>query len=537
VIRTPTAALVLTAACGLAAAARPQPASIARPRPADLDLIILGEDRLARLELRVEVGGRQVSAVWDETFDKLFAYHDRNGDGAIDGKEVARLPSPFALRQLLWGQSVPYSGPAVALKAVDRDGDGRVTRAELVDFYRRSGLGRVSVGVGRPHATDALTRALLKALGAEPDGTVTESRWRAAAETLRTLDRNDDELIGPGELVPRTAYPGTLGAILLAPPAAKDVPVPELAGLPVIILPADPADTSWAAAVVARRDRDKDGRLDAGEAGLSADVFAGLDADRDQKLSPAELAAWRTAGPTARATVRLGKRSANQSAVDSPLSAVGGRLRLDVRADEGKMPQQVAAARKQFLDRFTDVDADADGFIEDKEITKRNQSELKLLLPAADRDGDGKLSRAELVAWLDIQDQVATGHALLTILDHGAGLFELLDADHDGSLSVPELRRAWERVTAAGCVSPAGKFDAARLPRQLLLTASRGHPVNPLGAARRDGPAWFRAMDRNGDGYVSRREFTGPADVFNRLDLDRDGLLSPEEAGRADGAR
>jgi hypothetical protein len=41
-------------------------------------------------------------------------------------------------------------------------------------------------------------------------------------------------------------------------------------------------------------------------------------------------------------------------------------------------------------------------------------------------------------------------------------------------------------------------------------------------------------MDRNGDGYVSRREFTGPADVFNRLDLDRDGLLSAEEADRAD---
>lgn len=108
------------------------------------------------------------------------------------------------------------------------------------------------------------------------------------------------------------------------------------------------------------------------------------------------------------------------------------------------MPELVAEARKRFLDRFADADANADGFIDEKEITRRTQAELKQLLSVADRDGDGKLSKAELVAWLDLQDQVVAGHVLLTALDYGAGLFELLDADHDGSLSIPELRRAWD---------------------------------------------------------------------------------------------
>ena len=40
-------------------------------------------------------------------------------------------------------------------------------------------------------------------------------------------------------------------------------------------------------------------------------------------------------------------------------------------------------------------------------------------------------------------------------------------------------------------------------------------------------------MDRNVDGDVSRREFTGQVDVFNKLDLDKDGLLSPDEAEKA----
>jgi hypothetical protein len=41
-------------------------------------------------------------------------------------------------------------------------------------------------------------------------------------------------------------------------------------------------------------------------------------------------------------------------------------------------------------------------------------------------------------------------------------------------------------------------------------------------------------MDRNGDGDVSTREFLGTAEEFKRLDLDGDGLISLEEAIKAD---
>ncbi|WP_020468796.1 EF-hand domain-containing protein [Zavarzinella formosa] len=124
----------------------------------------------------------------------------------------------------------------------------------------------------------------------------------------------------------------------------------------------------------------------------------------------------------------------------------------------------------------------------------------------------------------------ANSLVLLTVLDHGNGLFELLDADRDGNLSIREIRGALDRVTSAGLMKD-GKYDpAAPLPRQLIATASRGHPLTPLGTGRRAGPSWFRAMDRNGDGDVSRREFTGTAADFQKLDTDGDGLISPAEA-------
>jgi Ca2+-binding EF-hand superfamily protein len=47
------------------------------------------------------------------------------------------------------------------------------------------------------------------------------------------------------------------------------------------------------------------------------------------------------------------------------------------------------------------------------------------------------------------------------------------------------------------------------------------------------GPSWFRKMDRNKDGDVSRREFLGPRAAFEKLDRDHDGLIDAAEAGKA----
>jgi Ca2+-binding EF-hand superfamily protein len=159
------------------------------------------------------------------------------------------------------------------------------------------------------------------------------------------------------------------------------------------------------------------------------------------------------------------------------------------------------------------------------------------LFTQADRDGDGRLTGQELDAFLDLHALGAGGFASLGAADQSLGLFGLLDEDSDSRLSLRELHTAWKRL---------GGLDRDRddrvgrdeFPRRLLVRVGRGPLLpRPAGGAtggltprRSPGPDWFRRSDRNGDGYVSRREFLGPEEVFRRLDVDRDGLISPDEA-------
>lgn len=481
------------------------------------ELLLLTGDKPERLELRVTVDGKSVPVAWDDTFARLLAFFDRDGNGSLDKTETPRLPSAFALRQVLWGQITPFTGTAPPFAELDADKDGKVSREELADFYRRAGLGGVLVGVGKPPATGQLTHALLKRLDTDKDGKVSAAEWKAAPAALAKLDANDDELIGPGELVDKTAYPGALGSILLAAPAVGDKPEPVTDALPLLVLPLRTGDSHWVNAAVARREKAK-------QPALSPDALLGL-----RMSVPA--AVWQ-------ATFGQGKEfgvlepAGGKPPASGRLVHASGPVRLELRSDAGKMAESVAVTRKRWTAQFAEFDADADGTLSAKELTAPKANQFKQLLAVADRDGDGDLSGKELASWLELQGRIAAGHVLLTVLDHGAGLFEVLDADRDGSLSVRELRTAWDRLTAIGCVTD-GTFDRAKLPRQLIATVSRGHPQSALGKPIRGGPEWFKAMDRNGDGDVSRAEFTGPADVFDKLDADRDGLLSADEATRA----
>src|SRR5262249_43179078 len=89
------------------------------------------------------------------------------------------------------------------LAALDSNKDGKVTREELADYYRRSGLDAVRLQPGFERgASEALTDALFRHLDTNKDGKLSKEELAAAELVLLKLDLDEDEMLTPPEVAP-----------------------------------------------------------------------------------------------------------------------------------------------------------------------------------------------------------------------------------------------------------------------------------------------------------------------------------------------
>lgn len=456
--------IALLIACGMTQIATAEP-----PRESQR-LTWRDAQHAAHVDIEVVVDGDSPSQRWNAALGKLFDFFDRDGDDALSAEEVSRLPSAFALRQVLWGDFALQAGGAPRFAEIDGDRDDAIARDELTDYYRRHGVGNLLVASTRVDGAVELHAALLRALDRSSDGNLDAAELAEAADLLQTHDRNDDELVGPGELSERIdRYPGAVASTLVRR-NVEDTQVKE---------------------------------------GFTLDDAAPPAIDGvTLELSPSEPAA---------------------AASTSWVSRRRDDVQWHFRTDRGLLQSQTDAAMQDaraWLDR---IDTNRDGMLVEAEATGPDRPRFEAWLAFADRDHDHRLPRAESNAWLKLQQAVADAQVMLTLLDFGRGLFEYVDVNHDGGLSRTELRDLPRRLDQDGCLVE-GRLDVARLPTCILCVAAQGHPQSVLLPREAGGPAWFQGMDRNGDGSVSPAEFLGARRRFDQFDADRDGLLTTAEA-------
>jgi len=103
-------------------------------------------------------------------------------------------------------------------------------------------------------------------------------------------------------------------------------------------------------------------------------------------------------------------------------------------------------------------------------------------------------------------------------VDPPRGMIEHHDRDGDGKVSEKEFPGPDEHFTRIDLDSDGfiNREEARQAPR-------------PKGQGGRV-PGKFREDDADGDGVVSRAEFSGPVDHFERLDLNGDGAIQESEA-------
>jgi Ca2+-binding EF-hand superfamily protein len=198
--------------------------------------------------------------------------------------------------------------------------------------------------------------------------------------------------------------------------------------------------------------------------------------------------------------------------------AVGLGLLILAGFGGGRPAPAQTAPGPNFIELFQQLDANGDRVVDRGEVPESGKAAFETLLKNGDSNHDGRLDADEYRRMLgSLRDSIgAIGNRFNEMDKNGDGkiskdefmgpplLFGRLDANNDGFLS---------------------KDEAAR--------SRPGAGTGPAGAGL--GPR-LRAMDQNGDGKISKDEFRGPPQLFDRLDRNSDGFLSGDEMPRVNPA-
>jgi Ca2+-binding EF-hand superfamily protein len=551
------------------------------------DLIFLAEARPILIRMHVQLDGKPVQAAWDDFLQHLFSHLDVNGDGLLSKEEAERAPPVDQILSGGLGRAFGGMGKAPAAPALadmDTDKNGQVSLAELAAYYRKSGFNPVQVqpegGGANPFGAgavlggrrsepkvEAVAEAIFALLDTNKDGKLSRKELAAAPAVLLRRDEDDDEMVTPTEVTPNTNQATNVVASMMAMGVAGKAG-PAAGPKNVILLPAPGEPTTdlerrFQQAYGKSSDDSDERRLTREQLGLDETTFKQLDTNGDGMLDAAELAGFVKRAPDFELIVRVGRKdfgdphvavSAGNAQITSGLARIDlGRTRVDLRVNNAYSSDQIAGIlRQQFLAQFKQADKANVGYLDEKAV-KANRT-FSSLFRAMDRDGDGKLYESEVIAYLDqlaeLQNRARAACVTLALTNTSRGMFDLLDTNRDGRLGVREMRGAVKLLDTLDA-GHKGYLERADLPRSYQLALRRG-PASAGGAGgaifdlyrgpeRSDaigeptaGPTWFRKMDRNRDGDVSRREFLGTDEQFRQIDADGDGLISAGEADRFD---
>lgn len=529
----------------------PSPNSI-RAQADALDLLYLGKERPYWFRMQLRIDGKPFGRLWEDYLDSQFLFLDRNRDGKLDETECDRMLNTVTIRQiLLTGYPNIQNTTPVPVRLLDTDLSGSVSRAEVSAYYQSSGMLRLLVqGLYDPDPYgQVVSKIIFTLLDRNADLKLTKSEVAAAEKWLDALDYDEDEYISIAEIAPGIFNGGIPARVTRS---TIETPLYQLGC-------AQEPIKQQAQKLLDRYDRDKDFHLTNAEIRLHAEAFRKLDRDGTNKLDIPELADWFHYGEpdvALKMTVAPPSQAASaelisfRSQVVSARQAGSGRVLVQLGNQYFEFGLKYAPGNptlatqrdlyRRNLYQFFDQSRGANDFVDGRSPAIMRNPFVKSMVFYADRNRDDKLTRQEFDQFLDVLYSLSGTGIGLSLYPQSQNWFGILDENGDARLSRVELRRSWSLLKIRLGFS-GSEIEKSETPGDLQFVLHQGHrmyvnytgrnylnppPLTPPGR----GPAWFRKMDRNGDGSISRREFLGGKSDFDRLDRDRDGLIRTDEA-------
>jgi Ca2+-binding EF-hand superfamily protein len=566
------------AAPGKPAQAKPTPAPLpAGPVPGDTqDLVYFGAARPLLLRLHVQIDGKSYRSAWEDAVAYVFKALDLNGDGVLRKEEIEKAPSV----EYLFNSNLVYNGVnAAVMSQMDQNHDGKVTLDEFLFYCRKRGGGAFQFQFGQGETiyqdpfggaqvpvTGPLNDALFGYLDTNKDGKLSRAELAAMPATLLALDADEDEMVTVQELLPSLMQSGNRRAGIRPTPRSS-------AGNAFFLVDTDAVTTGLSRQLLDRYGSRGGQRLTRKELGLDQNAFDDLDLDRNGDLDAKELERFNRRPADLELIVRFGRSGRREllewiprkSGLDPLAKSIqkpprGESIALDLMTTRLELRRSPGSAygvslpnlRQIYSQQFKAADRDNNGYLDAKEAQQSGFFVRSFRM--MDANGDGRLYEKEMLAFLDkLYDwhrRASASCASLTASDQGRGLFDFIDTNRDGRLSIREMRNAQQLIDQLDRDGD-GLLSKSEIPHNFLVSIAQGlnsnnqngnmlvftygmqsSPLPPLMA----GPLWFRKMDRNRDGDVSRREFLGTDEEFQRIDTDGDGLISAQEADTADQA-
>ncbi len=528
------------------------------------------------IELQITIGDRPFAAAWRSGLNEIIQQLDKDKNGVLTREETDQPikeeppadPNQPAVAQKATDKKPRKPIPAPLLQTPNlweadaEPRDGKLTPDEIAAFLSRQGQGAFQTEASdktdallspQPTNTNNSGERLFSWLDQDGNRQLSAEELRTAALTLRKYDLDADETISLNELqgvenpffrasrsnqtmeTPFFAVPlgrsqtrivrklnQTYGR--MNQPKAEKAVKREGVSCEVLKMPKELRD---------QFDRDGNGFLD------DYELRAYLKSPRPMVAVELQLPTDAKGEPqfSGRVTDEKSNFTVKKTAAGT-LSIMAGDIQIEMDAG-GVRPE---ALMELLEERFKRADRDNNGYLQQNESNRdvffRNH------FKKYDTDGDGKLYPEEWRPPVTDAIQFARSHTRMTVQDAGQDLFTVLDADRNLRISPREWLTAADRL-AVWDRNNSGTLDTGEVPHVYrvsfgpglpdlpgLLSPQNNNSQNPTMQQLVAGPKWFQAMDKNGDGDVSVREFLGKPELFRRLDQDQDNLIDPREALR-----